>query len=108
MKAYLPRFWIWPLKKKILMLVSQPILAEYQEVLRRPCLKLDPVRIDNSMAVIRNTSKLVKPRRSLKKSLHESGNRFYECAEAGETTFLITGNTKHFPEAHKGTQIVTP
>ncbi len=28
--------------KKILMVVSEPILAEYAEVLRRPRLKLDP------------------------------------------------------------------
>jgi uncharacterized protein len=94
--------------KKILMVVSEPVLAEYAEVLRRPRLKLDPFKIENSLAVIRSTSKRVKPTGKVKKSPDESDNRFYECAEAGKANFLITGNTKDFPENHKGTQIVTP
>lgn len=93
---------------KILMVVSEPILAEYQEVLRRPRLKLDPLKIKNALAVIRSTSRLVKPIRTVKKSPDESDNRFYECAEAGKANFLITGNIRHFPESHKGTRIVTP
>ena len=102
--------WILDLaaNQKIQMIVSAPILAEYEEVLRRPRLKLNPIKIDNSLAVIQNTSVIVKPKRTLKKSPHESDNRFYECAEAGKANFLITGNIKHFPEAHKGAQIVTP
>ena len=94
--------------KRIQMIVSKSILAEYDEVLRRPRLKLEATKIENSMAVMRNTSIMVKPKRTLKKSPHESDNRFYECAEAGKASFLITGNTRHFPQAHKGTQIVTP
>ena len=94
--------------KKILMLISQPVLAEYEEVLRRPRLKLDPIKVENSLAVIRDTSKRVKPTKTLKKSPDESDNRFYECAEAGQANFLITGNTRDFPQSHKGTQIVTP
>ena len=59
-------------------------------------------------SVIRSTSKLTKPKRTVKKSPDESDNRFYECGEAGKANFLITGNTKDFPEDHKGTRIVTP
>jgi len=95
-------------RKKILMILSEPILAEYADVLRRPRLKLDPIKVENSLAVIRSTSKRVKPNRTVKKSPDESDNRFYECAEAGKANFLITGNTRHFPDNHKGTQIVTP
>jgi putative PIN family toxin of toxin-antitoxin system len=94
--------------QKILMCVSDDILAEYQAVLRRPRFKLALARIESSMALIRNTSKLIKPRRTLKVSPHEPDNRFYECAEAAKANFLITGNTKHFPESHKTTRIVTP
>jgi putative PIN family toxin of toxin-antitoxin system len=94
--------------QKILMCVSEDILAEYQEVLRRPRFKLALARIETSMALIRNTSRLIKPRRILKVSPHESDNRFYECAEAAKANFLITGNTKHFPESHQTTSIVTP
>jgi putative PIN family toxin of toxin-antitoxin system len=42
--------------KIILMFVSPAIFAEYEEVLRRPRLKLDSARIADSLAVIRNTS----------------------------------------------------
>jgi putative PIN family toxin of toxin-antitoxin system len=94
--------------QKILMCVSGDILAEYQEVLRRPRFKLALARIESSMALIRNTSKLIKPRRTLKVSPDESDNRFYECAEAAKASFLITGNTRHFPESHKTTRIVSP
>ena len=94
--------------ERIQMIVSESILAEYDEVLRRPRLKLEANKIENSMAVIRKTSLAVKPKKTVKKSPHESDNRFYECAEAGKANFLITGNTRHFPKAHKGTQIVTP
>src|SRR5947207_12692017 len=71
-------------QKKILMIVSEPILAEYADVLRRPRLKLDPIKVKNSLAVIHSTSKRVKPNRAVKKSPDESDNRFYECAEAGK------------------------
>jgi len=37
-------------------------------------------------------------------SPHESDNRFLECAEAD---YLVTGNTKHFPQGHKKTKVVT-
>ena len=92
----------------ILQVVSNAVLDEYEEVLRRPRLKLDPSVIENALAVIRATSVMVKPRRVLNKSPDESDNRFYECAEAGKANFLITGNTRHFPQSHKGTQVVTP
>jgi len=94
--------------QKILICVSGDILVEYQEVLRRPRFKLALARIESSMALIRTTSKLIKPRRILNVSPHEPDNRFYECAEAAKADFLITGNTKHFPESHKTTRIVSP
>jgi predicted nucleic acid-binding protein len=40
-------------------------------------------------------------------SEHESDNRFYECADAAEADFIVTGNRKHFVKAHKNTQILT-
>ena len=94
--------------KKILMFTSPIILAEYEEVLRRPRLKLDPARIEAAMAVIRSTSTVVVPIHKLKISKHEADNRFYECAEVAEADYLITGNTQHFREAHRTTKIITP
>jgi len=94
--------------KKIQMIVSPAIMEEYEEVLRRPRLKFAPARISAILAVIRATSKMVKPSTKLAISRDESDNRFYECAEAGGAGFLITGNTKHFPVNYKNTRIVTP
>jgi len=93
---------------KVLMIVSQEVLVEYEAVLRRPRFKIAASRIDQVLSTIRSTSRLVKPGRRLSISRDESDNRFYECAEAGKANFLITGNAKHFPVDHKGTMIVTP
>ena len=94
--------------KKILMIVSPAILAEYEDVLRRPRLGISPTRINAVLSVILKTSVLVKPTHRLSISRDESDNRFYECAEAGKADYLITGNTKHFPVGYKDTKIVTP
>jgi predicted nucleic acid-binding protein len=44
----------------------------------------------------------------LKVSDHEPDNRFLECAAASLATYLVTGNTKHFPKTFGATTIVTP
>ena len=68
--------------KKILMIVSENILAEYEEVLRRPRLKIASARIGQVLSTIRKTSTVVRSTRTLAISRDESDNRFYECAEA--------------------------
>lgn len=78
--------------RKIRMIVSAHILAEYEEVLRRPRFKIGTTRINEIFTVIRKTSLLVKPSNTISISRYESDNRFYECAEAGNADFLITGN----------------
>src|ERR1700736_4366861 len=87
--------------QQIQMFVSSAVLAEYEEVLHRPRLKLDPARIADVLSLIRNTSIEVFPTNTLKISAHESDNRFYECAEAAQAGYLITGNTAHFSKDHK-------
>ena len=94
--------------RKILMFVSAPILAEYEAVLRRPRLKLSPGAVRGSLATIRRTSKLVKPRRTIREIKDEPDNRFLECAVAARADYLITGNARHFPGRFEGVRIVTP
>jgi putative PIN family toxin of toxin-antitoxin system len=94
--------------KIILMCISAAIMAEYEDVLRRPQLKLDPARTASSLDVIRNTSRLVKPTRIIAWAADESDDRFLECASAASADFIITGNTKHFPERFENIRIVTP
>jgi uncharacterized protein len=90
------------------MCVSPPVLAEYEEVLRRPRLKLAPSKVDTAMTLIRNAAKMVHLTRTLAISSHDSDNRFYECAEAAKAIFLITGNSKDFAQDHGVTRIISP
>jgi putative PIN family toxin of toxin-antitoxin system len=95
------------LREHIALYVSLPVLAEYEEVLRRPRLKLPTRQIETVLAAIRKVAHLVEPAQTISVSPHESDNRFLECAEAAEADYLVTGNTKHFPQGHKKTKVVT-
>lgn len=95
------------LRGHIAIAVSPSILAEYEEVLHRPRLKLQPRRVKSALAAIRKVAQLVEPTQTLSLSTHESDNRFLECAEAAHADYLVTGNTKHFPKSHKETTVVT-
>jgi putative PIN family toxin of toxin-antitoxin system len=92
---------------RIALYVSPPVLAGYEEGLRRPRLKLQPQQIDAAMAAMRKVAHLVHPAQAVSVSPHESGNRFLECAEAAEADWFVTGNTRHFPQSHGVTKTVT-
>ena len=95
--------------KKILMCVSEAVLAEYKDVLNRPRLNLTPQRIARTLSVIRKTSLLVNPTRTITLiKADEPDNRLLECAQAAGADYLVTGNTKHFPATFERTMIVTP
>lgn len=88
--------------------VSGAVLAEYTEVLHRPRFKkLDPHDVHNALRDIRRVALIVQASRRLAISGHEPDNRFYECAEAAEADYLVTGNTKHFPVGIGKTAVVT-
>jgi putative PIN family toxin of toxin-antitoxin system len=87
--------------------VSEPVMAEYAEVLSRPKFRFDPVLVENLLTLVRREGTLVDPNRAAIASSHEPDNRFLECADAAKADYLVTGNTKHFPGIHKRTAIVT-
>ena len=92
------RFELW---------VTPAILAEYAEVLGRPRLKIDPVASGAAMAAIRKVCHVVHPTRRLSISRDEPDNRFYECADAAQAHYLVTGNARHFRVRQGATEIVT-
>ena len=94
------------LNRKVQLYVSEPILAEYEQVLLYPRLKFRPREVDRFMALIRRASALVRPARLVSESTHDADNRFLECAEAAGADFLVTGNKRHFPKRWKKTQVV--
>ena len=88
--------------------VSEPILAEYDEVLKRDKFPLSSRWVDEFLGEIRSTATLVQPKRTLTQAKDEPDNRFLECAETAQADFLITGNTRHFPHRWAETIILTP
>src|ERR1039458_110944 len=95
--------------QRILMCVSTAVLSKYKEALNPPRLKLAPRRIAQSLAVIRKTSLLVRPMRTVTLIKNDDpDNRLLECAHAAAADYLVTGNTRHFPKVFGTTAIVTP
>jgi uncharacterized protein len=86
--------------------LSEPVLAEYEEVLSRPKFKRPADVVIGLLTDIKSVGHLVRPKHALAVSAHESDNRFLECAEAARADFLITGNTRHFPTEWKTTRVV--
>ena len=86
--------------------ISPAVLAEYEEVLHRPKLRLEAREIDTTLKKLREIGQLVRPIRTLQISSHESDNRLYECAQAAQADYLVTGNRRHFTKELPPTKIV--
>ena len=87
---------------------SESILAEYEDVLKRPRLAIDSGKAADAMARIRATVSVVSPAVRVAAASDPNDNQFLECAEAAQAHYVVTGNIRHFPEVWKGTRIVTP
>jgi len=87
--------------------VSQTILAEYASVLSRPKLQLQAREVTTALDKLYEASTVVHPEFTLNVCRHEPDNRFLECAEAGASDYLVTGNTRHFPKKYKKIKVVT-
>lgn len=77
---------------------SESVLAEYEEVLKRPRLAIDAGKVADAMAPAARVAAASDP----------DDNQFLECAEAAQAHYLVTGNIRHFPEVWKETRMVTP
>jgi putative PIN family toxin of toxin-antitoxin system len=95
------------LREQLSLCISPAVLAEYDNVLHRPHLKLKSSEIEATLAAVRSVGLLVHPTKTLQISDHEEDNRFYECADAADADYIVTGNTKHFKKPHKNIKIVT-
>jgi len=97
------------LQGDIQIIINEPILAEYLEVLKRPKFDLNLEDVQTIVDFIR--SKGVNAP-SLAESFDLPGSSdepFLEAALASTADVLITGNRKHFPKRScKGQKVVTP
>ena len=89
------------------MYCSEPVMAEYEEVLRRPRLDIQPDKVTNALARIRETGLVVTPTVSVTAARDPDDNIFLECAQSAEAEYLVTGNLKDFPRVWLTTRIVT-
>jgi len=87
--------------------VSEPVLAEYEEVLRRPRFGITDERIAEVMGGIRASSLLVQPTVAVTAARDPDDNIFLECAQTAEARYLITGNTADYPDTWAGTRVLT-
>ncbi len=88
--------------------VSNPLLEEYEEVLKRPRFGRDPREIARSMRLMRNAAILVVPRKRLKITSDPDDNKVLECALEARADFVVTGNTRDFPERFQDIRIIPP
>lgn len=92
--------------KKLTWCVSPAILDEYAAVLHRPKFSKIPAAYIATLLAHAAKAEVFVPKASLKVSRHEEDNRFYECAEACQADYIVTGNAKHFPEDLPPSKIV--
>ena len=90
----------------ITILISSPIITEYEAVLSRPRFKLQPSEITQTLQALRAAADWIEPNVTVTIVKDESDNRFLECAVAGQADYIVTGNVRHFPTQYKGIKIV--
>lgn len=87
--------------------VSEPVLAEYAEVLSRPELDIRKGLQRRLIDLIVRNSHWISPPRRLQLTEDPDDNIFLECADAARADYLVTGNARHFPKFWKQTKVVT-
>jgi len=87
--------------------VSAPIVEEYRTVLSRPEFQIRKGLRQQFLQLIENNARFVAPARHLQVTTDPGDNMFVECADVAGADYLITGNTRHFPQYWKRTKIIT-
>lgn len=86
----------WAEKSHFTWLITEDILDEYKEVLRR--LKVRPALIGRIINLIRERSEEVKARCATEISPDPKDDPFCVCAEQGKADFIVTLNPTDFPQ----------
>lgn len=91
--------------KKVTLLTDTRILAEYAEVLRRPKFKFEPEWINPFLDFIKMESEIIVPEPVSIDFPDPDDKMFWEVAKSGNALYIVSGNTRHFPE---DPMVVTP
>jgi len=96
----------WAEKGNFLWLVTEDILDEYKEVLKR--LGVRPNLIGAVINLIRERAEEVDVRASVEISPDPKDDAFCICAEDGKADFIITLNPKDFPQGRLKAKVFLP
>lgn len=96
----------WAEKNHFVWLVTEDILDEYKEVLKR--LHVRSSLIGRVVNLIRDRSEEVKVRSSIQISPDPKDDPFCICAEQGRADFVVTLNPSDFPQDRLVAKIMAP
>jgi predicted nucleic acid-binding protein len=96
----------WAERSNFVWLITEDILEEYKEILKR--LRVRPNLIGKVVNLIRERAEEVKVQVSAQISPDPKDDPFCLCAESGKADFLVTLNTKDFPQVRLRTKVVLP
>src|SRR5258705_13191594 len=88
--------WMLALSGRVQPCVSEAVLAEYEDVIRRPHFRRDAGVIEGTLQAIRKVARHVKPATHADACSDPDHDIFIECAEAARADYLVTGNQLHF------------
>jgi putative PIN family toxin of toxin-antitoxin system len=84
------------LNSEVVLVYSEEIMLEYEDVLYRPRLKIPAEDADTILEAIRQYGELVAPSPSTVALADEDDRVFYDAARTAGA-YLITGNMRHYP-----------
>jgi putative PIN family toxin of toxin-antitoxin system len=96
----------WADQEGFTWLVTEDILDEYKEVLKRRNIR--PALIGKIINLIRERAEVIKVRPSAQISPDPDDNGFCECAEQGKADSIVTLNLKDFPQGKLKATVSTP
>ena len=96
----------WAERNNFVWLITEEILDEYKEVLKR--LGVKPNLIGTVVNLIRERAEAVKVRSSAEISPDPKDDAFCLCAESGDADFIVTLNEKDFPKERLTSKVVLP
>jgi len=100
------------IEEKIILCISEALMSEYHDVLRRPKFSLYSgfmLRAETLLADIELKAIIYNPTISLNLISDKDDNKILELADVCSADYIITGNTNDFTfSKYKDTKIVTP
>ena len=96
----------WAAENHLVWLVTEEILDEYKEVLKR--LRVRASRIGLAINLIRERAEKVDVRPVAEISPDPKDDPFCRCAEQGKAAFIVTLNPKDFPQDRLKAKVLHP